>query len=161
MNKTNRRAKIETGRSAARPRTRGTNTSWWNRGPSRSRAEAYAGDPEKIRELWAAARRRIEKAPRGPFGETWAYLMTMLRLLRAYANGTYRKIPFESLVTIVFAVLYFVSPIDLIPDFLPGGLVDDALVVALALRAVKSDLDAFLEWEALQGPATDSAAAPA
>jgi uncharacterized membrane protein YkvA (DUF1232 family) len=46
------------------------------------------------------------------------------------------------------AVIYFVSPIDFIPDFIPvAGFIDDALVVSLALNQVKADLDAFMAWE--------------
>ena len=78
----------------------------------------------------------------------WAYLQAMIRLIRAYANGTYREIPVASLLMILVAVIYFVSPIDFIPDFIPvAGFVDDALVISLALNQVKADLDAFMDWE--------------
>jgi uncharacterized membrane protein YkvA (DUF1232 family) len=127
-------------------------TRWWNRRPSRSRAEQYAREPALLKALWAEARGKSRHAPRGPFGDAWAYLMTMIRLLKVYAGGGYRKVSWQSLVTTVFAVLYFVSPFDLVPDFIPGGLVDDALIVTLALRSVKNELDAFLEWESAQEP---------
>ena len=74
--------------------------------------------------------------------------MAMLRLIRAYYTGAYREIPWQSLVLIIIAVIYFVSPIDLIPDWIPViGLIDDAFVVGLVLKSVKDDLDAFMEWE--------------
>lgn len=60
--------------------------------------------------------------------------------------GKYKEIPTGSIVAIIIALLYFVSPIDLIPDFLPGGLVDDALVLGLVFKQVKSDLDKYKEW---------------
>jgi len=44
-------------------------------------------------------------------------------------------------------LIYFVSPIDIIPDFLLGGLVDDALVLGLIIKQVTSDLDKYREWE--------------
>ena len=72
----------------------------------------------------------------------------MIRLIRAYANGSYREIPVASLLMVLVAVIYFVSPIDLIPDFIPvAGYIDDALVVSLAINQVKIDLDAFMQWE--------------
>jgi len=41
-----------------------------------------------------------------------------------------------------------VSPLDLIPDFLPGvGYLDDAMIVRFVYRAVKAELDRFMEWE--------------
>ena len=45
-------------------------------------------------------------------------------------------------------MIYFVSPLDVIPDSIPVlGYIDDALVVGLALKTVRADLDAFMEWE--------------
>jgi uncharacterized membrane protein YkvA (DUF1232 family) len=43
-------------------------------------------------------------------------------------------------------LLYLVSPIDLIPDFLPGGYIDDAMVLAIVIKQVSSDLDKYKEW---------------
>jgi len=41
---------------------------------------------------------------------------------------------------IVGALAYFVCPLDLIPDFLPGGWVDDASVIAGALAAIRAHI---------------------
>ena len=40
-------------------------------------------------------------------------------LIKAYAVGDYRQIELGSLVKIIAAFVYFISPIDIIPDFLP------------------------------------------
>lgn len=40
------------------------------------------------------------------------------------------------------------SPVDLVPDFIPGvGLLDDVAVLALLLHALAQDLAAFRAWE--------------
>lgn len=53
--------------------------------------------------------------------------------------------------------IYFVSPIDLIPDFILGlGLIDDATVLAWTIRACASDLAAFLACESAHPNAVDS-----
>lgn len=115
---------------------------------ARSKAEAYAKDPKKLGKLFQDAAAKAKDAAKGPFGETWAYFQAMIRLVRAYADGSYREIPTGSLLLILVAVIYFVSPIDLIPDALPGvGLIDDAFVVSLTVKQVKADLDAFMAWE--------------
>ncbi len=45
--------------------------------------------------------------------------------------------PRRAKVALALLVPYLVSPIDLIPDFLPGiGQLDDALLVAVAIRYV-------------------------
>lgn len=76
-------------------------------------------------------------------------LDTMRRLVKAYANGHYKEFPYMSLVKIVAAVLYFVSVVDLIPDFIPVlGLTDDLAVLAWVFTSVKDDLQQFVDWEA-------------
>lgn len=80
--------------------------------------------------------------------------MALFRLIKAYATGTYREIPWNSLVMIIASVIYFVMPIDLIPDFIPAlGLLDDAALLAWTIKTFSEDIDAFLEWES-NNPAT-------
>lgn len=84
----------------------------------------------------------------GPLGRFIADLKLLFSIIKDYANGEYREIPWYSIAAIVFALLYVLSPIDLIPDFIPGiGLVDDALVVAACLAMVEQDLHAYKDWK--------------
>ena len=111
-------------------------------------AESYANDPERLRNLLLDAREKINHIPRGPFAETWPYLMAMIRLIRAYHLVEYRDIPSQNLLVIIAALIYFVSPFDVIPDSVPVfGNIDDAMVVRLALESVGADLDTFMAWE--------------
>jgi len=111
-------------------------------------AEAYAKDPNRLRQLVADAAGKISVIPRGPFADTWAYLMAMIRLLRDYHRAEYRDISETNLLTIIAAILYFVSPFDVIPDWVPVlGHIDDAFVISLALKSVRADLDTFMAWE--------------
>ena len=58
----------------------------------------------------------------------------------------------HELAAIGFAVAYLVSPIDVIPDFIPIlGFVDDAAVFSLTLAAFQSEIDTYKEWKAQQG----------
>lgn len=73
---------------------------------------------------------------------------TMLRMAKAWALREYSTVPWKALVYIVGAIIYFVNPIDLIPDMLAGiGFVDDAAVITAVVRAVHHELDAFRKWE--------------
>lgn len=86
--------------------------------------------------------------PREPFAETWSYFQAMLRLIRAYSDGAYRDIPESTLVVIVAAIVYLVNPLDVIPDALPAlGYLDDATVIALAVKRSRDALDNFMAWE--------------
>ncbi|MDA8228801.1 MAG: DUF1232 domain-containing protein [Desulfitobacterium hafniense] len=47
------------------------------------------------------------------------------------------------------ALIYFVSPIDLLPDSIPVlGYVDDTAVVAFVWRMVEDDVEEYKKWQA-------------
>ena len=111
-------------------------------------AEDYAGDPKRLAKLVEDAVGKINTIPRGPFGETWPYLLAMVRVIRDYQRGEYRDIALPKLLVIIAAIIYFVSPFDVIPDWIPVlGHIDDAFVITLALKSVRSDLDTFMAAE--------------
>ncbi len=117
---------------------------------ARERAGGYAEDPERLERLVERATRKA-RSRRGKLADVWDSLMAMLRLLRAWSGGSYRDIPWSSLLSIIATVVYFVTPTDLVPDFLLGwGFVDDAALFAWVLTSVRSDLDDFMAWEAEQ-----------
>jgi uncharacterized membrane protein YkvA (DUF1232 family) len=118
---------------------------------TKSKAEEFARDPQKSMELLAEATKKAKAKEnnRGPLSDIWQNLTALLRLLQAYNRHEYTDIPWGSIVMVVVAIIYFVSPIDLIPDFIPvAGYVDDAAVIAFVLRQVRGDLDKFTTWEA-------------
>lgn len=76
----------------------------------------------------------------------------LIWLVRDYKNKRYREIPYASIVAIVAAFIYIVSPIDLIPDIVPlAGWLDDIGVVAIVLGIVSSDLNDYWEWHLSYG----------
>lgn len=123
---------------------------------SESTKEAYKKGIEKGKELLKdrekteakvdEAYKKLNKIKNGPISKFIEDIKLMLDLVKCYTKGTYREVPFGSIIAIVGAIIYFVSPIDLIPDFLPGGYIDDGMVIALALKQVGADLEAFKEW---------------
>ena len=81
-------------------------------------------------------------------------LRTASRLVRASAQGRYKAVPWATLVKIVAALVYFVSPIDFIPDLLPVlGFADDIAVVLWVVKSCAADIEKFREWEAAQAQA--------
>ena len=111
-------------------------------------AEAYLRDPARLRKLVQDAVGKVNIIPRGPFGEAWPYLLAMIRLVRDYQRAEYRDMAASKVLNIVAALIYFVSPFDVIPDWLPVlGHIDDSFVITLALKSIRADLDAFMAWE--------------
>ena len=114
---------------------------------AKNKAEEYINSPEKLGKLVSDA---TEKAKRksGPLEEVRDSLLACFRLIKAYANGSYREIPWQSLLMIVASVIYFVMPIDFIPDIILGlGLVDDIALLGWTIKSFSTDIDAFVEWE--------------
>ncbi len=80
-------------------------------------------------------------------------ILLLTRLVKAYVSGEYRQVPWQTLIRIVAVLVYFVSPIDFIPDFLPIiGLSDDVALMIWLFGSLKTDLDAFSNWERANRP---------
>ncbi|CAN5379622.1 hypothetical protein BH09BAC3_BH09BAC3_13550 [soil metagenome] len=75
-------------------------------------------------------------------------LETLGRLVNSYAKGHYREISVKTLLKVLAALIYFLNPIDLIPDAIFGvGLVDDLAVLTWVFGSAKDELNKFIEWE--------------
>ncbi|WP_420575926.1 YkvA family protein [Ekhidna sp.] len=75
-------------------------------------------------------------------------LEILLRMFQSHINGEYRAFPVSTIVLIVFALVYFITPTDLIPDFIPAlGFTDDATVVLLIVKKLNRDIKKFYKWE--------------
>ena len=76
-------------------------------------------------------------------------LAALPRLLRAVGRGEYRHASAGQLLGMFAALLYVLSPVDIIPEAVFGlfGIVDDAMVATWLARSVVEHADAFLAWE--------------
>lgn len=114
------------------------------------KASHILGKPGRLILLLTALVRKLKQTDfnKGETAIVKEKFFTLGRLLRAYAQGEYREIPWKSLLLIVAAILYFINPIDVIPDLLPlVGLTDDFGVLFLVYKTISGDIDKFLEWE--------------
>jgi uncharacterized membrane protein YkvA (DUF1232 family) len=101
--------------------------------------------------LLAVARKREQG------GQSLAALRADLSLLQslciAWWRGEYRAISGQALLAIVAALLYFVTPLDALPDWLPvAGFIDDLAVLAWVIRSWRAELGAFQAWREAQTP---------
>ncbi|ADX74633.1 DUF1232 domain-containing protein [Pseudarthrobacter phenanthrenivorans] len=82
--------------------------------------------------LWIYARRHPETVT---MKDALRLLPELLRLIRRLAAD--RSVAWGVRVRLVLLLAYLLSPIDLVPDFIPViGYADDAVIVALVLRSV-------------------------
>lgn len=78
----------------------------------------------------------------------WAKLVLLFAVAKDYVNGDYTEIPKRSIIAILGGLIYFLSPIDVIPDFVPVlGLIDDVFILNLVYRQVVKDLEKYKVWK--------------
>jgi uncharacterized membrane protein YkvA (DUF1232 family) len=78
-------------------------------------------------------------------------MQAAVRMVRLSARREYRDVPWQSLVLITAGFIYFVSPADAIPDFIPMlGFTDDVAILTAIFASVSSDVNRFIEWETSQ-----------
>ncbi|GAA4352286.1 hypothetical protein GCM10023185_11790 [Hymenobacter saemangeumensis] len=114
------------------------------------KAEGYIRQPTRMKQLLTDAYHKAsEKNEVGTLAhEAWETLQTLFRLIKASMSGEYTGVPGTTVAAAVAVLIYFLSPIDLIPDFIPVlGLLDDVALVAWFSTTLKSELDKFHEWE--------------
>lgn len=74
----------------------------------------------------------------------------VFRMVNAFRKGTY-KTKIGGLLLPALALVYIISPLDVLPDWIPGiGALDDIGILALALPLLMKEVDKFLLWEAQQ-----------
>ncbi|MGV3502346.1 MAG: YkvA family protein [Adhaeribacter sp.] len=115
-----------------------------------SRAEEYLKKPSRVKDLLSDTYKKAsEKKDVGTLAsEVWESLQTLSRLIKAAVSGEYTGIPTATIVGGIAVLLYFLSPIDLVPDFLPViGLLDDVALLAWFMSSIKAEMDKFNEWE--------------
>jgi len=72
----------------------------------------------------------------------------LFSLIRDYWKGVYRDVSIWSILVFSLAIIYILSPMDIIPDFILGfGQIDDAAVLLLGLYFLEKDLYKYKEWK--------------
>lgn len=110
------------------------------------KAEKISSNPEQTTRLLKRAARKADKKE-GMLKDAWGHIRLFIEMVRASLKGEY-KLPIKTLTSILAGLLYFASPVDLIPDFIAGlGLLDDAAVIGFVVSGIRKDLDAFETWK--------------
>lgn len=127
------------------------------RGSDEKKPPGFSGYEEKAQEILADLRKTADvveqasqkaRARAGSLRSVWRDLQDLFRLLRAWADRSYAGVPWRTLVMALGAVLYFLNPLDIAPDFIPFvGYLDDATVIAFVIRSIQQELARFREWE--------------
>ena len=113
------------------------------------KAPRVAKNADGLLKLLRNALVKTQKLGAGGVFDVMREKVTLLgNLIKAYATGEYRQIEVSSLLKIIAGFIYFISPIDLIPDFLPFiGLTDDIALLMFIVNSIGDELVKFEQWQ--------------
>jgi uncharacterized membrane protein YkvA (DUF1232 family) len=70
------------------------------------------------------------------------------RMIKAHVTGAYKIRSMRIFIILLAAIIYFINPLDLIPDIIFGiGLADDLAVLTWVYSAAAEEINLFKNWE--------------
>lgn len=114
-----------------------------------AKAERIASNRDKLKDLLHRASVKLTEVSEIPaVKESKSQIEVVFRMLKAYYNKEYRGVSSRTLGLLVLGLLYFVLPVDFIPDFIPMvGYIDDLTVIMAIFKSLNTDIEKFTEWE--------------
>ena len=107
------------------------------------KARLYALNPQKLKQLLPQLSKYLSKNGLSSAKET---LLLMKSYLLDISTGRYKDYDIKKLIIIIAAIIYVITPIDLLPDLIPPGLIDDLSIVAWALKEAAAELEKYKIW---------------
>lgn len=104
-------------------------------------AKAFINDKEKMQNL---LKRFKEFFNNSSLEEIKDNMKEAFNYVSDVFSGRYRDYSMTALITLVAGMVYVVSPIDIIPDFIPVvGFTDDITVFLFVLKSVNDELERY------------------
>ncbi|QHJ06198.1 YkvA family protein [Hymenobacter busanensis] len=132
-----------------------------------NRASKLLGKPFKVVIMLneVADKLASEKSGKNKFAQLIDIMLTVVRLVRGYISGSYRQVETGTIVSGIAVLLYTLSPIDLVPDFIPVvGFLDDLSLMSWFIGKFQDEITRFRDWETSSAtaalPSAEPAAAP-
>ena len=112
------------------------------------RADGLVRSKERLKNLATQAVRKLSGTASMRIDRVREELILCIALVRSWIHGEYDGVSRQTIVAVTAALLYFVVPLDVIPDFLIGvGFIDDASVVGYVMTMLAAEMDTFRRWQ--------------
>ncbi|MFN6944801.1 MAG: YkvA family protein [Cytophagaceae bacterium] len=109
----------------------------------------YARNPEKLNAIITEHyNKATNESGQKTIADAWDKIGTLVRLTAASMKGEYNELPTYKLLILAGALVYMISPYDLVPDNTPVfGAIDDLAVLAWFIKTANDEVVKFQEWE--------------
>ncbi|MGT2771308.1 YkvA family protein [Streptococcus marimammalium] len=108
-------------------------------------AKKILKDDQKVESFLKDLEKKLNKIPVA--GDSLATIPVMASLVNSYAKKKYTDVPTGVIVLIVSALIYFLTPFDIVPDSIPFlGFLDDAFILSKGWKMAQSDLKNYQKW---------------
>ncbi|MEY8416781.1 Uncharacterized membrane protein YkvA, DUF1232 family [Tissierella praeacuta DSM 18095] len=112
-----------------------------------AKANTIYFDKSRLKNLLNAVKEKIENNK--TLMEIWDDIKLFIDLIKDWMKGDYKEISQGSMIMIIISLLYLVNPLDIIPDFLVGGFIDDLAVIAYVIKKTSEELNIYKEWRSI------------
>ena len=105
-----------------------------------TKAQSYIGKTSKILNLVGYLQPYLHKDGLKDAKED---MILLIDYITDVAKGNYTDYNVNRLLIVIAALLYVIDPIDMVPDFIVGGFLDDVTVIGWAITKVAQELEDY------------------
>ena len=111
----------------------------------RDKAKKIAADDGQLSNLIHNVRKKVDEISKSEqLKQLFSTVELLIKMVKRYLSGEYRNYPKRTLLLILFGLIYFLTPIDAIPDFIPvSGFLDDLTVLLWVYKSIQKDIVAY------------------
>ncbi|MBO3700028.1 DUF1232 domain-containing protein [Fabibacter sp. E12] len=116
----------------------------------KTKATDIVNDSESLKNLLTKLKAKLDDSEKDDSlrEKLIEYLKLVSRMVTNTVSGSYKDMPWQTFVMIIAGLLYFIAPLDALPDFIPiAGLLDDATILVWLGKCFREDLENYKTWE--------------
>jgi len=115
----------------------------------------YATHPSKLKKIFQSAKAYASKEGLMKVKDDFLFIC---QYIKDVFTGKYREYNVLNLTVIVGALIYVVTPVDAMPDFMPVGLIDDTAILLWATHEFADELERYRQFLSLKGTSGEASA---
>ena len=109
------------------------------------KAKELLADKDKFKELISSVTDKINKENLKNEADK---LKDLVSLAMDYIKGDYKDISKRNIIYLIIALLYFLNPLDFIPDIILGlGFLDDFTVITFIYGKINHEVIKYRQWK--------------